>query len=100
MEQRALTIRSNKGLLSAIQTKACVAPIDFNGNPDNLLELNAIWDTGATNTAIDAEIAKKLKLIPTGVRQVHTASGVLDTETYLVNISFKINKVLIRNMEI
>jgi len=100
MEQRALTIRSKNGRLPVLQTKACVAPIGFSGNPDSLQELNAIWDTGATNTAMDAGIAKKLKLIPTGVRQVHTASGILDTETYLVDIFFKLNKVAIRNMEV
>lgn len=45
-----------------------------------------IWDTGATNTVITEKVVNELNLKPTGMTQVHTASGTENRPTYLVNI--------------
>lgn len=46
----------------------------------------AVWDTGASSTAITSDIAKKLGLIPTGVTQVFTAGGIRTCNTYVITI--------------
>jgi predicted aspartyl protease len=49
-------------------------------------EYIAIWDTGATNSAITKRVADDLGLQPTGVVEVRHAKGKSFTNTYLVNI--------------
>jgi uncharacterized protein YchJ len=49
-------------------------------------EYIAIWDTGATKTAITSKIAQECGLKPTGMCKVGTASGETDACTYLVSI--------------
>lgn len=50
------------------------------------LEVQALWDTGATGSSITAETAASLRLVPTG-SVVMTHAGGSDTKpTYLVNM--------------
>ena len=49
-------------------------------------EYNAIWDTGATGTAITNRVATECGLVPTGMRKVKTASGEVDTCTYFISL--------------
>ena len=49
-------------------------------------EYNAIWDTGATNTAITSRVATECGLRPTGMCKARTASGESDTYTYFVSL--------------
>jgi len=53
---------------------------------DPTLEYNAIWDTGATKTAITNRVAVECGLKPTGMCKVRTASGESDTCTYFVSL--------------
>lgn len=46
----------------------------------------AIWDTGATASAITALFAKKLGLIQTGVKDVSGLGGTIEKKTYLIDI--------------
>lgn len=46
----------------------------------------AIWDTGATHSAITKKVAGELDLKPTGIAEVRYGSGLAQTNTYLVNI--------------
>ena len=47
----------------------------------------AIWDTGATNSAVTQNVIDQCQLEPTGMTDVHTAQGSHRTETYLVCIT-------------
>jgi predicted aspartyl protease len=49
-------------------------------------EYKAIWDTGATGTAITSKVAAECGLKPTGMCRVKTASGETDTCTYFVSL--------------
>ena len=51
------------------------------------LDVRALWDTGATNTCISEETAKKLAMIPTGKINIKTPSGTKEKYTYMVNIA-------------
>ena len=52
---------------------------------------NAIWDTGATNTAISSKVVEKCGLIPTGQATSNTANGTRVVNTYLIDISLPNN---------
>lgn len=54
-------------------------------------KFNAIWDTGATNTAISSEVVKKCGLIPTGKAISNTANGQCQVNTYLIDIGLPNN---------
>lgn len=57
-------------------------------------EYIAIWDTGATHSAITKRAVDDLGLQPTGVRETRHAGGKSSNNTYLVNIVLP-NKVMI-----
>lgn len=50
------------------------------------VEYKAIWDTGATGTAITNKVATECGLKPTGMCKVKTASGETDACTYFVSL--------------
>jgi hypothetical protein len=96
---KAFTVRHN-GLSNVISTEAFVhAAFNFasviNTDPHAMgaQSFKAIWDTGATNTAITANVAKACGLQPTGMVEVGTANGKKLSPTYLVSI-FLPNKVV------
>lgn len=49
-------------------------------------EYKAIWDTGATGTAITHKVAAECGLKPTGMCKLRTPSGESDTHTYFVSL--------------
>ena len=61
-------------------------------------KFNAIWDTGATNTAISSKVVKKCGLIPTGQATSNTANGQCIVNTYLIDISLP-NNVNIKGVQ-
>lgn len=58
----------------------------------------AIWDTGATNTAISENLAKKCNLIPIGKSVSYTANGEHIGNTYLIDLCLP-NNVVIRGVK-
>jgi len=54
--------------------------------PPPTKDYNAVWDTGATRTAITHEVAIECGLKPTGMCKVKTASGEHNTCTYFVSL--------------
>jgi len=52
----------------------------------------AIWDTGATSSVITQNVINKCGLLPTGMTNVHTASGQTSCHTFLACITLP-NKV-------
>ena len=53
---------------------------------DHLRVARAVWDTGATATAISQTVAQNLKLKPTGVTKISTAGGIRMCNTYVIDI--------------
>lgn len=62
-------------------------------------EYIAIWDTGATHSAITKNVVDDLKLQPTGVRETRHAGGKSSNNTYLVNIALP-NKVMVPHVRV
>jgi predicted aspartyl protease len=62
-------------------------------------EYIAIWDTGATHSAITKKVADELGLKPTGIVEVRYGNGKSSTNTYLVNISLP-NKVMFGHVRV
>ena len=57
------------------------------------MTFDAIWDTGATNSAITQKVIDDCGLVATGMAQVSGVHGVAQAETYLVNIALPDNVV-------
>jgi uncharacterized protein YchJ len=62
-------------------------------------EYNAIWDTGATRTAITSKVAQECGLKPTGMCKVRTAAGETDACTYFISVYLP-NKVCIPQLRV
>lgn len=59
----------------------------------------AIWDTGATGTVITDNVVNRCGLKPTGMVRVQTASGIEDTETFIINLELP-NKVGVQDLKV
>ncbi len=63
------------------------------------MTIQAIWDTGATNTVISRNLVGQLGLIPTGITTAHDANNSYQTSTYLVDIGLP-NGILIPDVQV
>jgi hypothetical protein len=70
-------------------------------SPDdaNCKEYNAIWDTGATNSAITEKLIQECQLSPIGIVEVQYGGGPQRSNQYLVNIWLP-NKTVISNVKV
>jgi hypothetical protein len=94
LEGRSLTLKGN-GILRVLHTEAHI----LIPNTKNGAKVNAIWDTGATGSAITKKISKALGLIPTGFAQVNTAGGLVTQNTFTVDIGLP-NGVIIQGITV
>jgi len=62
-------------------------------------EYIAIWDTGATNSAITEKVIQDCQLSPIGIVEVQYGSGPQRSNQYLVNIWLP-NKTVISNLKV
>ncbi len=60
--------------------------VNKNTPPPKLYKAMALWDTGATNSAITKDLVDKLGLVPFKIIDVHHADGVTPSNVYKVNI--------------
>jgi len=81
MTNNAITYRFN-GSARKITT-----PIGVSMPNGNLLEFIAVWDTGATNSVITFDVAKRLNLCPEGSIVVNGVTGSQSVDTYLVTFT-------------
>ncbi|MFY9463288.1 MAG: aspartyl protease family protein [Candidatus Sungiibacteriota bacterium] len=92
--QHAFTTRYN-GRARVLHTKVGVClPVTSEEARAQRVEFNeyiAIWDTGATHSAITKKVADELGLKPTGVVEVRYGDGKSPTNTYLINIALPNN---------
>ena len=72
---------------------------DAEGNRRYCKIENAAWDTGATNTIISPEIVKVLGLQPTGKAQVSAYGGIVEVNTYTIDLCFE-NGYKIANLQV
>ncbi|MBI5220784.1 MAG: aspartyl protease family protein [Candidatus Liptonbacteria bacterium] len=90
MRQLAFTTRFDRQMRVLLTKVGVCLPITPEEAKTQQIKLNryfAIWDTGATNSAITKKVANELGLQPTGIAEVRYGSGAQPTNTYLVNIS-------------
>lgn len=57
-------------------------------NPINTIQILAHFDTGASKTSIDIELARKLNLIPIGESPSHTAAGLRQATDFVIDLGF------------
>ena len=102
-QQKAFTIRSDNGLLRSLKSGVgvCAPFVGLSVGKEEIKckGFNAIWDTGATGSVITEKVADALGLKPTGFKEVHTANGKSEKNTYLVNIILP-NNVAIQNVNV
>lgn len=65
----------------------------------SLILKQAIWDTGATSTALNSSIARAFGLVATGQTLAVTANGTAVVNTYVINLGLP-QKVLIRGLNV
>jgi len=51
-------------------------------------QIIAHFDTGASITSIDIELAKQLELVSTGQSPSHTAAGLIEAPNFVIDLSF------------
>jgi len=81
-------------LFTKVNVSLPITPEEAQTQKVELKEYIAIWDTGATHSAITKKVVDDLKLQPTGVRETRHAGGKSSNNTYLVNIALP-NKVMV-----
>ncbi len=81
---------------STIQDRIINSVAIINPKTNKAMPAKAQWDTGATGTCISKELAHKLNLIPIGMQQIHTPSGIGTVNQYKAHIVLN-NEVIIQN---
>ena len=81
----AFTRKAN-GIVNAIESYVKVSAHKELFPSTKEIEFNAIWDTGATNTAISNRVVRECNLIPTGVATSNTANGQATVNTYMIDL--------------
>lgn len=95
MNPTAFTLKSNSGLSNQLVT---LVNIIF-PNTKQSIEVNAIWDTGATSSVITKNVVKKLGLLPTGRSHVSTANGSAIQDTYIIDLALP-NKIIVKDVTV
>ncbi|MBI5729560.1 MAG: SEC-C domain-containing protein [Ignavibacteriales bacterium] len=89
-EARAFTTKFNgiaREIINDIGVSLPITPQNKNDfSSVEIHQTKALWDTGATNSAITQTIIQKLKLVPIGQAQVQHAKGISNSDVFLVNI--------------
>ena len=88
----SFTIKAN-GILRILTSDVGI----FVASTTKAIMVKAIWDTGATGSAITKKVSKSLGLISTGFADVNTANGITRQNTYTIDIKLP-NGVLIQGI--
>jgi len=110
-QYKALTLQS-RGLLRVISTECGVSEafsiyeMKQGAQHPQIIQFNAIWDTGASSSAISPRVVQALGLMPTGWGFSDTAAGRSKVQKYGVNIilpngvGFRCVEVSCNNMKV
>ena len=78
-----------KGIATVLKSRVTVG-LAFDPNKTSTVptqhEFWAIWDTGASGSAVSQRVIQKVGLQPTGIARVQTANGIHNCNTYLISI--------------
>lgn len=88
---RARTIISPVGISEAFD------PVGLSQEQINSIttfDTQALWDTGATNSAISKKTAEQIGLFPSGLANIQHADGISVKNTYLINITLSSNVLI------
>ena len=102
MRHHAFTTRYDRRMRVLFNQVGVFLPFTLEETRTKNIELKeylAIWDTGATHSAITERVVNDLKLQPTGVREIRHAGGKSSTNTYLVNIALP-NRVMVPHVRV
>lgn len=66
---------------------------------DDIHELHAVWDTGASMSFISEKLARKLNLVPIDTGEVVTINGSKEAVYYIVDVSLS-NEIVFRNLRV
>lgn len=102
MQHHAFTTRYNgrvRVLFTKVNVCLPVTPEEAQTQKVEFKEYIAIWDTGATHSAITKRVVDDLSLQPTGVRETRHAGGKSSNNTHLVNIALP-NKVMVPHVRV
>lgn len=88
-QSSAFTLEHN-GIARVLRTEVSVGEafdVHIQQPPASLTKYYAIWDTGATSTAITKKVAHECGLVPTGQCQLGTAGNTIENaNTYIVSV--------------
>lgn len=93
----------NQGLNLLVEIAPASAFVHQQSNSSKAMTFTTMahFDTGATLTTIDINLAKHLHLISTGMSPISTANGVTNTPNYAVDIFFiNTNLKSIQNLQV
>ncbi|HVI69752.1 MAG TPA: retropepsin-like aspartic protease [Magnetospirillaceae bacterium] len=100
MEHRAFTSKAD-GIITEIRTQTGVflVPTGQTVITKDIEQFEAIWDTGASNTAVSSKVINQLgsKLIT--FRPVNTGNGLVNAPVHLLNIMLP-NNVIVPNVRV
>jgi len=102
MQQRAFTTRYNGRMRVLHNMVGVCLPVTQDEARTQQVDIRrylAIWDTGATHSAITKRVVDDLRLKPTGARETRHAGGKSINNTYLVNITLP-NGVMIGQVRV
>ena len=92
--------RRYKGLANVLSSEVSISlPFSQGVNQLKSKLINAIWDTGATCSAITKKVANDLGLIPVSKAIVSTANGSIERNVYLVDALLP-NKVNVQGLRV
>jgi hypothetical protein len=100
MEHRAFTHKADRRI-NEIRTPVGIFQVATAQEviPEEIDQFSAIWDTGATNTAIASTVVQKLNLKPITFTRVGTGGGEVIAPVHLINIVLP-NNVIIPNVQV
>lgn len=101
VQVRACHIEYDKKVTVLVSDVHISEPFEESSMPlsPNPTKYKAIWDTGATNTAITQRVVEACNLKPTGMANIETAKGTMTKPTYLVSVWLP-NKVCIPQLRV
>lgn len=99
---QSFTLKAD-GILRVLKTKVQIC-VGFDPkqppNPEpKLMEFDAVWDTGATDSVVSQRVVDACGLKPIGMKEVHTAGGKCNCEVFLANIHLP-NRVRFPNVHV
>src|SRR5438874_793534 len=98
----SFTVKAAGGILRVLQTQCAIAEAfdpSAPGPHPQFHDFQAIWDTGATNSAITQKVVTTCALKPIGMTKVCGVNSTEMSEVYLVNMGLP-NRVAIQHVRV